>query len=75
MIATYTAAKAVGITGIDAYMFPCTGSQPTGVACKSIQTPINEFPVAVDSNKIPVNYLWLDIEPEDATQPGVECNA
>ena len=45
------------------------------MACKSIQTQINQFLAAVDSNKIPVNYLWLDIELKDATQPGVECNA
>ena len=45
------------------------------MACKSIQTQINEFLAAVGSNKVPVNYLWLDIEPEDVTQSGVECNA
>lgn len=104
LAATYTAAKAAGITNIDAYMFPCTspppltslyqiqthththtthalttllgtGSQPTGVACKSITTQINEFLAAIDDKKIPVNHLWLDIEPEDASNPGVQCNA
>jgi len=29
----------------------------------------------VDGNKIPVHYLGLDIEPEDAIQPNVACNA
>lgn len=95
LAATYTAAKAAGITNIDAYMFPCTspspnphthtahalttllgtGPQPTGVACKSITTQINEFLAAIDDKKIPVNHLWLDIEPEDASDPGVQCNA
>ena len=52
-----------------------TGTQPTGVACKSISTQISEFLAAIDDNKIPVNYLWLDIEPEDASQPNVPCNS
>ncbi|CAF9931065.1 hypothetical protein IMSHALPRED_008355 [Imshaugia aleurites] len=77
MATTYEAAKAVGITSIDAYMFPYigTGSQPTGVACKSISTQISEFLAAIDDNNIPVKHLWLDIEPEDASQSGVACNA
>ncbi|CAF9943557.1 MAG: hypothetical protein ALECFALPRED_000654 [Alectoria fallacina] len=75
MATTYEAAKAVGITSIDAYMFPCTGTQPTGVACKSISTQISEFLDAIDSDSIPANHLWLDIEPEDASQSGVACNA
>ena len=45
------------------------------MACKSISAQISEFLAAVDGNKIPVNYLWLDIEPEDANQPNVQCNA
>lgn len=45
------------------------------MACKSISTQISEFLAAINSNNIPVNHLWLDIEPEDASQSGVECNA
>ena len=52
-----------------------TGTQPTGVACKSISTQISEFLAAIDDNSIPVKHLWLDIEPEDASQSGVACNA
>ena len=52
-----------------------TGSQPTGVSCKSISTQISEFLAAIDAKNIPVNHLWLDIEPENANDPGVECNA
>ena len=49
-------------------------SQPTGVACKSIQAQIHEFIAAIDSNKIPINCLWPDIELEDESDPGAECN-
>jgi hypothetical protein len=46
-----------------------------GGACKSITTQISELLAVVDGNKIPVNYLGLEIEPEDAIQPNVACNA
>ncbi|MCJ1455753.1 hypothetical protein MMC28_006109 [Mycoblastus sanguinarius] len=74
MAASWTAAQAAGISSVDAYMFPCTGTQPTGVACKSISTQISEFLAAIENNNIPVNHLWLDIEPT-STSSGDACNA
>ena len=47
-----------------------TGTQPTGVACKSIQTQLNELLDVISENKIIVQRLWFDIEPTSGT-----CNA
>ena len=57
-------------TNIDAYMFPCTGSQPTGVACKSIKKQLDEFLGYIAEHKIIVKRLWFDVEPGSG-----ECNA
>ncbi len=51
-----------------------TGSQPTGVTCKSIATQINDFLAAVDGAGIKPAHLWLDIEPT-STAAGDACNA
>jgi len=69
-VANYRAAKNAGISRIDAYMFPCTGTQPTGVACKSPATQLAEFLNAIDSNGMTLGTLWFDIEPTSGT-----CNA
>ncbi|MCJ1360024.1 MAG: hypothetical protein MMC33_010027 [Icmadophila ericetorum] len=69
-LTSYKAARAAGITVIDGYMFPCTGTQPTGVACKSPTTQINELLSYLSSNSIDVEYLWFDIEPTSGA-----CNA
>ncbi|MCJ1236264.1 hypothetical protein MMC14_004242 [Varicellaria rhodocarpa] len=69
-VPAYKAAKAGGIPKVDAYMFPCTGTQPTGVACKSPQTQINELLNVISANKIDVEYIWFDVEPTSGT-----CNA
>ncbi|MCJ1311667.1 hypothetical protein MMC25_005340 [Agyrium rufum] len=69
-VAAYKAARSAGFTNIDGYMFPCTGTQPTGVACKSPTTQINELLNVISANKIDVEYLWFDIEPTSGA-----CNA
>lgn len=51
-------------------MFPCTGTQPTGVACKSPATQLAEFLNAIDNNGMTLGTLWFDIEPTSGT-----CNA
>ena len=67
---SYKAATKASYTNIDAYMFPCTGSQPTGVACKSVQHQIDEFLDYILKHKIIVQRLRLDVEPTSG-----ECNA
>ena len=47
-----------------------TGTQPTGVACKPIQTQINELLNVISANKIDVEYIWFDVEPTSGV-----CNA
>ena len=51
-------------------MFPCTGRQPTGVACKSIAKQLDEFLDHIAKNKIIVQRLWFDVEPTSGV-----CNA
>jgi hypothetical protein len=51
-------------------MFPCTGTQPTGVACKDPSTQLSEFLNYIDNNGLQLDYLWFDIEPTSGT-----CNA
>lgn len=73
-MSNYEAAAAAGFSRIDAYLFPCTGTQPTGVACKSPATQLSEFLAAIDDNDMTLDYLWLDIEPT-STADGDACNA
>jgi hypothetical protein len=73
-VANYNAAKAAGIARIDAYLFPCTGTQDTGVACKSPAAQLQEFLNAVDSNGMTISHYWFDIEPT-STANGDACNA
>jgi len=73
-VANYNAAKAAGIARIDAYLFPCTGTQDTGVACKSPATQLQEFLNAVDNNGMSISHYWFDIEPT-STARGDDCNA
>lgn len=70
-VINYNAAKAAGIPRIDAYLFPCTGTQSNGVACKTPATQIDEFLAAVDDNNMDIVHYWIDFEPT----PGGECNA
>jgi len=73
-VANYKAAAAAGISRIDAYLFPCTGTQPNGVACKSPATQLQEFLDAVDNNGMKIGHYWFDIEPT-STASGDACNA
>lgn len=63
-------AKNAGVRRVDAYMFPCTGNQPNGVACKSPSTQLNEFLNFIRNNNMQLGYLWFDIEPTSGA-----CNA
>ncbi|MCJ1426042.1 hypothetical protein MMC29_003944 [Sticta canariensis] len=69
-VAIYNAAVAAGFTNIDAYVFPCTGTQPTGVTCKPVQTQINEILNVFSANNIIIQNIWFDVEPSSG-----ECNA
>ena len=66
---SYRAAKAAGLASVDAYMFPCTGTQKNGVACKSPTTQIADFEAAVRAAGMTPTHLWFDIEPCDASSP------
>jgi len=74
-LTSYNNAKAAGFSApndIDAYMFPCTGTQASH-ACKPIQTQINELLDMIKKNKVLVHRLWLDVEP--TRTPKDPCNA
>ncbi|RDW75720.1 hypothetical protein BP5796_06541 [Coleophoma crateriformis] len=71
---SYQAAKAAGVPRVDAYLFPCTGTQPGGVPCKTPQTQLNEFLAVIKNNKMAISHLWFDIEPT-STASGGPCNA
>lgn len=70
-MSNYNGAKAAGIPRIDAYLFPCTGTQSNGVPCKPPASQLAEFLAAVDDNGMTIDHYWIDIEPT----PGGECNA
>ncbi|MCJ1241882.1 hypothetical protein MMC14_009888 [Varicellaria rhodocarpa] len=71
-VASYNAAKAAGIQKIDAYMFPCTGTQPNGVKCKPPTTQLAEFEAVIANNGMQLDYVWFDVEP--TTQPCAAWN-
>ncbi|KAH6681540.1 putative GH family 25 lysozyme 4 [Halenospora varia] len=73
-VENYKASKAAGIPRIDAYLFPCTGTQDTGVACKTPTAQVNEFLKAVDDNNMAIDHYWFDLEPT-STANGDACNA
>ncbi|MCJ1412934.1 hypothetical protein MMC19_007035 [Ptychographa xylographoides] len=74
-VRSYEAAKAVGIPHIDAYMFPCTGKQPTGLACKTPATQIAEFEAAIAAANMTLDSVWLDVEPgPDSGRPCAAWN-
>lgn len=50
--------------------FPARGSQPIGVAYKSIQGQPDEFSDYIAKHEVIVQRLWLDVEPTCD-----ECNA
>jgi hypothetical protein len=69
-LTNYNGAKAAGFDRIDAYLFPCTGTQTNGVPCKDPSVQLNEFLSFIDSNNMNISNYWFDIEPTSA-----ECNA
>jgi hypothetical protein len=73
-VSNYKSAKAAGFSRIDAYLFPCTGTQSTGVACKSPAIQLSEFVAAINDNGMILGHLWFDIEPT-STADGDACNA
>lgn len=70
----YRAASAAGLSRIDAYLFPCAGTQSNGVACKAPAAQLREFLGAVDGNGMAIGHYWFDIEPT-STASGDACNA
>ncbi|ESZ94369.1 glycoside hydrolase family 25 protein [Sclerotinia borealis F-4128] len=72
--ASYKNAKAAGFTGIDSYIFPCSGT-PTGSEpkCKSVDTQIAEYLKVISDNHMNINTLWLDLEPTSVSN--YPCNA
>lgn len=70
MVNSYNAAVNAGITNIDLYMFPCTGTQSNGVTCKGPQTQVSELESAISNNGLAISHIWLDIEPASGA-----CNA
>jgi hypothetical protein len=69
LLPSYTAAKAAGLR-VDSYLFPCVSTQPTGVACKAIETQIDEFVSFIGEHDMDIDTLWFDIEPTTGV-----CNA
>lgn len=65
-ITSYNQIRASGITNIDGYFFPCTGSSHN---CKSPQTQVNEIVNFLKANNILVKRLWLDLEPPSSGSP------
>ncbi|PUU73219.1 glycoside hydrolase superfamily [Tuber borchii] len=65
-ITSYNQIRASGITNIDGYFFPCTGSSHN---CKSPQTQVNEIVNFLKANNILVKRLWLDLEPSSSGSP------
>lgn len=58
-VQTYKNARAAGITNIDTYWFPCTGSKNT---CKSFATQLAEIGDTFNANSMDIGTIWIDIE-------------
>ncbi|KAF8056655.1 glycoside hydrolase superfamily [Lyophyllum atratum] len=58
-VSTYNNARAAGITNIDTYWYPCTGS---GNACKSFATQISELGATFNAHSMQIGTIWLDME-------------
>ncbi|KIM76492.1 glycoside hydrolase family 25 protein [Piloderma croceum F 1598] len=58
-VSSYKNARAAGITNIDAYWFPCSGS---GNSCKSYATQIAEIGSTFSANSMDIGTLWIDLE-------------
>lgn len=69
-VQTYKNARAAGITNIDMYWFPCTGS---GNPCKSYATQIAEIGATFNANSMQIGTIWVDIE-KDSTCNNVSAS-
>jgi hypothetical protein len=58
-VGSYNNARAAGITNIDTYWFPCTGSTHR---CKSFSTQIAELGAVFKSHKMDIGTIWIDFE-------------
>jgi hypothetical protein len=58
-VTNYNNARAAGITNIDTYWFPCTGS---GHACKSFGAQIAELGAVFNAHKMDIGTIWIDLE-------------
>ncbi|KAG0057121.1 hypothetical protein BGZ83_001555 [Gryganskiella cystojenkinii] len=61
-VPTYNNARAAGITNIDMYWFPCTGS---GNQCKSFATQLSEIGSTFNANSMKIGTIWVDIEADN----------
>ncbi|KAG0252808.1 hypothetical protein BGZ95_006519 [Linnemannia exigua] len=59
---TYKSARAAGITSIDTYFFPCTGS---GNKCKSFDVQVGEIVGSIKANNMDIGTIWVDIEADN----------
>jgi len=65
-VATYNNARAAGITNIDTYWFPCTGSSHN---CKSFATQISELGAVFKAHSMKIGTIWVDIEKDSVCNP------
>ncbi|KAF2428810.1 hypothetical protein EJ08DRAFT_311398 [Tothia fuscella] len=71
-IKSYNAARNAGFKApdeIDAYMFPCTGTQDNA-KCKSPQSQIDQLLNMFATNNVQIHRIWFDVEPGNS-----QCNA
>ncbi|GJJ12717.1 hypothetical protein Clacol_006961 [Clathrus columnatus] len=61
-VPSYNNAQAVGITKIDTYWFPCTGS---GNPCKSFATQLAEIGNTFVANNMNIVELWSRRKPQE----------
>ncbi|KAF8322106.1 glycoside hydrolase [Clavulina sp. PMI_390] len=65
-VSTYNNARSAGITNIDTYWFPCTGS---GNSCKSFATQIAELGAVFDAHSMKIGTIWVDMEKDSVCNP------
>lgn len=58
-VSSYNNARAAGITNIDTYWYPCTGS---GNSCKSFAEQIAEIGATFSAHSMKIGRIWIDIE-------------
>lgn len=58
-VGSYNNARAAGITNIDVYWFPCTGS---GHSCKSFATQVSAIGATFDAHNLQIGRIWIDLE-------------